>query len=212
MNQLSNQSEQINELATALAKAQSEIQPALKDSINPFFKSKYADLSSVWNACKGALTKNGLAIVQTMDQREGHLVLLTTLAHASGQWIRSTIPVVSAKQDAQSIGSAITYMRRYSLAAMVGVTTDEDDDGNAATYTAPAPQPAKSVAFITKEEADELESMLQECDDVFIGNMRQYLKSLKANGFHQLPRDKYDTIRNRILRKITEMEGEEAHG
>lgn len=205
MEQLRNQSDQINELACALAKAQSEIQPALKDSVNPFFKSKYADLSSVWSACKPALSKNGLAVLQTMDNLNGQLVLLTTLAHSSGQWIRSPLPIVSAKQDAQSIGSAITYMRRYSLAAMVGVTTDEDDDGNAATYTAPVPSAPQTI---TKEEALELENLLNECDDGFISNVKNYLKGLNINSFNQLPRTNHTAIRKRIFNKVSEMESE----
>jgi len=122
------QSEQINELAFALSKAQSEITPAIKDSVNPFFKSKYADLSNVWDACRTPLTKNGLTVIQTMDYKEDKIFLVTTLAHSSGQWIKSILPIIPNKQDAQGIGSAITYMRRYSLAALVGVTTDEDDD------------------------------------------------------------------------------------
>jgi len=126
------QSEQIDALAAALAKAQGQISPAIKDSSNPFFKSKYADLASVWQACKEPLSKNGLAVIQATSYIDGHLTLVTTLAHASGQWMRSFMPIVTEKQNAQGIGSAITYMRRYCLSAMVGITCDEDDDGNAA--------------------------------------------------------------------------------
>src|SRR6516162_6667967 len=97
------QSDQINELASALSKAQSEINPAIKDSTNPFFKSKYADLSSVWNACKDPLTKNGLAILQTMDIQNGQTVLVTTLAHSSGQWMKSFLPVINEKNNAQGL-------------------------------------------------------------------------------------------------------------
>jgi hypothetical protein len=192
-----NQSEQINELAAALAKAQSEIQPAIKDSTNPFFKSKYADLSSVWSACKTPLTKNGLSVLQTMEPRDGQLTLVTTLAHSSGQWIRSFLPIISQKQDAQSIGSAITYMRRYSLAALVGVTTDEDDDGNAAVSA-----PTKHE-LITKAEADELESMIGECSNELVANIRKYLKS---NGYHstqQLPRQLYLSVKKRIDQELS---------
>tara|TARA_R110000868_G_scaffold62962_3_gene189937 strand:- start:441 stop:1106 length:666 start_codon:yes stop_codon:yes gene_type:complete len=125
-------SEQINELAAALAKAQSEMLPAFKDSANPFFKSKYADLASVWDACRGPLTKHGLSVVQVMDRQDGQLILKTSLIHSSGQWIDSIAPVVPVKNDPQGVGSALTYMRRYSLAAIVGVYQD-DDDGNAAS-------------------------------------------------------------------------------
>ena len=128
---MTNQSEQINELATALAKAQGEILRAIKDSANPFFKSKYADLSSVWNACRQPLSKNGLSIIQTFET-EGETYLITTLVHSSGQWIRSKLPILTVKKDAQEYGKAITYMRRYALSAIVGVSPDDDDDGNSA--------------------------------------------------------------------------------
>lgn len=126
-------SESIKELSTALAKAQSVIKAALKDSANPFFKSKYADLSSVWSACREPLTTNGLAVTQLPFQSEGATVgLETTLLHSSGEWISSKIVVPVSKPDAQGIGSAITYARRYGLASMVGVVADEDDDGEGA--------------------------------------------------------------------------------
>lgn len=129
---MTNQSENINELASALAKCQGELQPAIKDSKNPFFKSKYADLNSVWSVCREPLSKYGLSVIQTMDKEDGALILITTLAHSSGQWIRSRTPIPLLKQDPQAMGSSITYIRRYSLSAIVGVSTDEDDDGEKA--------------------------------------------------------------------------------
>lgn len=126
------QSEQINELAAALAKAQGAIKGAAKDTANPFFKSKYADLASVWDACRTQLTANGLSVIQTMDDSQGGVTVVTTLAHSSGQWIRGRLTMKPVKDDPQGIGSAITYARRYALAAMVGVAP-EDDDGNAAS-------------------------------------------------------------------------------
>jgi len=129
-------SEQINELATALAKAQGEIKGAVRDTANPFFKSKYADLASVWEACRTALTSNGLAVVQALRAVEGGVEVLTMLLHASGQWVSESLAVPAAKQDAQGFGSAVTYARRYGLAAMVGVAP-EDDDGNAAAASKP---------------------------------------------------------------------------
>ncbi len=126
------QSDQINELASALAKAQGRITGALKDSENPFFKSKYADLAAVWDACREALSQNGLAVIQTTGMDEFGLNLETTLAHSSGQWIKGILPIRPIKNDPQGIGSAITYARRYALAALVGVA-QVDDDGNAAS-------------------------------------------------------------------------------
>ena len=125
-------SEQINELASALSKAQGAIKGALKDTANPFFKSKYADLSSVWEACREQLAANGLSVAQMPCESETGVMVETVLMHASGQWISNRFTMPVAKQDAQAVGSAITYSRRYALAAMVGVAP-EDDDGNAAT-------------------------------------------------------------------------------
>lgn len=126
-------SSEIGELAAALAVAQGEIKGAIKDAENPYFKSSYADLASVWDACRSALSKNGLAVVQTTTDCEfGKIRLVTRLIHKSGQWIKSALLLKPMKDDPQALGSAITYGRRYSLAAMVGVAP-EDDDGNAAS-------------------------------------------------------------------------------
>jgi hypothetical protein len=129
---MSEQSEQINELAGALAKAQGKITGALKDSANPFFKSKYADLASVWDACRAALSENGLAVIQLTESDDSGVYVVTTLAHSSGQWVRSRLRLTPKDSTPQGMGSAITYGRRYALAAMVGVA-QVDDDGNAAT-------------------------------------------------------------------------------
>jgi hypothetical protein len=110
------------------------------DSENPFFHSKYADLSSVWEACRELLTKNGLAVVQTMGgETHESVTVITTLAHISGQWIRGGLTMKPTKQDPQGIGSAITYARRYALASIVGVCP-EDDDGAAASGTNKPPR------------------------------------------------------------------------
>lgn len=137
-----NKSEQINELAAALAKAQGQIKGALKDSNNPFFKTKYADLASVVEAIREAFTQNGLSYVQRVEPSEANEVRVeTVLLHASGQWLSAgvlNIPV--SKADAQGFGSALTYARRYGLSAATGVAP-EDDDGNAAAKAAPTVTP-----------------------------------------------------------------------
>jgi hypothetical protein len=127
-------SESIDLLAKALAKVQITIKPAIKDSANPFFKSKYADLTSVWDSCGEALAANGLSVAQVGEPVPGGASLTTVLMHESGQWISGTMEAPLAKQDAQAVGSCITYLRRYGLAAMVGIRT-EDDDGAAASGT-----------------------------------------------------------------------------
>jgi hypothetical protein len=137
MSNFSESSESINEIATALAKAQAEIEGASKDSLNPHFRSSYADLASVWDACHKALAKNSIAVVQQTQIYDGGLVLVTKLVHSSGQWFRSEYPINPVKSDPQGIGSAITYARRYSLMAMTGVAGRDDDDGNAASGRPP---------------------------------------------------------------------------
>lgn len=127
------QSDDVSELAKALAVAQGEIQHARKDTQNLFFKSSYADLPAVIDAAKGPLSKNGLSFSQVVDaDSQGGVVLVSLLMHASGQWLRSYYPVKPQKNDPQGLGSALTYARRYSFCALVGVAAiDEDDDGNA---------------------------------------------------------------------------------
>lgn len=132
------QSPTIGKLAEALAHAQAEIENAVKDHSNPFFKSKYADLASVWGACRAPLAKHGLAIIQTTTGDPDRVNIITTLAHASGEWIRGTLSLRPVKTDPQAIGSAITYGRRYALAAIAGVAT-EDDDGNDASQPSGKP-------------------------------------------------------------------------
>jgi len=127
-----NQSENIGELAAALSKAQATMHNAKKDADNPYFKSKYADLTSIWSACREHLTLNGLAVVQTTDESDDAVVVVTKLIHSSGQWMEGRLKMKPVKNDPQGIGSCISYARRYALAAMVGVCT-EDDDAEAAT-------------------------------------------------------------------------------
>jgi hypothetical protein len=145
--QIEEMSATIKELATALSKAQGKMRHAIKDSNNPFFRSKYADLASVVDASRAALVENGLSVVQ---YTKGNY-LYTMLLHSSGEWIRGYIELKpmrqvkdtgwAASEDPQSYGSCITYARRYAMAAITGVAT-EDDDGNAASgNTAPVDAP-----------------------------------------------------------------------
>lgn len=121
-------------LATALADAQGKMRNAAKDSTNPHFKSRYADLASVWEACREALSGNGLAVVQTVAARGTEVMVATALLHKSGEWVRDTLTLTAQQNTPQAIGSCITYGRRFSLAAIAGIAPDEDDDGNAATH------------------------------------------------------------------------------
>jgi hypothetical protein len=124
-------SENIAKLAEALCAVQAVLKGAVKDSENPFFHSQYADLTSVWDACRESLTKNGLAVTQPTDVTDSGVIIETVLLHKSGEWIAGRLLLKPTKQDPQGIGSAITYGRRYALAAMVGISP-EDDDGEGA--------------------------------------------------------------------------------
>lgn len=125
-------SEQLADLAKALSAAQGEMENAAKAKLNPHFKSKYADLGSVWDAIREPLAKNGLSVIQLPFTDEAGLVRMSTLLmHASGQWIEASYALPPTKADPQGFGSAITYMKRYALTGL-GVAP-EDDDGNAAS-------------------------------------------------------------------------------
>lgn len=132
-------SEQINELAAALAAAQIEIDNPTKTSTNPFFKSKYADLAEVLGVVRPALGKHGLSISQHPSIEGGVVTVTTIMLHSSGQWLQSAISAPAGK-DIQSAGAAITYCRRYALSAIAAVS-QEDDDGETAKKN---PPPAKS--------------------------------------------------------------------
>ena len=120
----------------ALAKAQTAMGPALKDSANPAFKSKYADLSSVMEACMPALNANGIAVIQPTVDEENQRYVKTILAHESGETLECRVPLIVGKNDMQGYGSAVTYARRYGLMCMAGIAP-EDDDGAAAAKSPP---------------------------------------------------------------------------
>lgn len=152
-----NKSSEIAELAKALSKAQGVMTGAKADSKNPFFKSNYADLASVWEAAKEPLSKNGLSVVQTTIPHDNKVEVETTLLHDSGQFITSSLSMPAEKLDAQSFGKLITYCRRYALAAMVGIS-QVDDYGNSASKlgeTSPNPLECQHEFLTSKFNKDE---------------------------------------------------------
>lgn len=139
------QSPELGELATALSKAQAQIQGAVKDRTNPAFKSTYADLASVWDACRGPLTAHGLSVTQHPGRLEDGSVSVTTLLlHSSGQHLASIVSAVPRDQSPAAVGSILTYLRRYALAAVAGVAPSDDDDGQAAGVSHAVPQPRQA--------------------------------------------------------------------
>lgn len=140
-----NRSPSLAELAKALAKAQGAMAGASKDSVNPHFKNKYADLAAVWDAIRKPLADNGLSVVQFPRTVQQGVEIETTLLHTSGEFVRDALWLPCSKNDAQGIGSAITYGRRYALMAVCGIAP-VDDDGEAAVASTPrdAAPPARN--------------------------------------------------------------------
>lgn len=148
-------------IAAALVKAQAGFRAAKKTAANPFFRSKYATLAEVWEAVAPALTEAGIAVIQPISvDAAGGIFVDTTLLHISGESLSCRCPVLCKERDnPQAMGSAITYARRYSLSAMLGVVT-EDDDGEAAmgrgkahgsAPKAPPPTPAPTAPAPTAQ-------------------------------------------------------------
>ena len=148
---MNTQSENIGELAAALAKAQAEVGTVTKDSANPYFKSNYASLAAVWEATRPILSKHQLSVVQMPSSDERGYYVETQLMHSSGQWIRSRTYMKPAKDDPQGIGSLISYARRYALQAVTMICPDDDDGEAAMGRTAPQ-KPAESSKPAPKVE------------------------------------------------------------
>jgi hypothetical protein len=178
----------IGKLAGALAKAQGMMTGAVKDSTNPFFKSSYADLASVIESGREALSKNGLAVIQTNRQSDIGVVVITTLAHESGEWIRGELNMRPVKSDPQGIGSCITYARRYSLSAIIG-TAQVDDDGNQASG-----KDKKPVAVV-EPDPDAIAS-LSECDTV--DALAEHWKALTPAQRKSVGKDRLDGFKKRL--------------
>ena len=136
------------EITTALIEFHKEIGTISKDAANPFFKSQYATLTKILETIKDPLTKNGLTFVQFPDGDNG---LTTRLMHSSGEWLEASYTMKPAKNDPQGLGSAITYQRRYSIGAILGLSTEVDDDGNAASIKGES-KPKQTVDDIAGDE------------------------------------------------------------
>lgn len=158
MSELYRTSESTATLFAAMSAAQAAMESAKKDAINPHFQSKYADLASVWDAAREPLTKNGLTVIQIPSAVGPVATITTILAHKGGEWISGDLSITSDKNTAQGLGSAITYARRYALAAFLGIAP-EDDDGNAASGDRSAQAPKRlnpSQEKIAERKIEEL--------------------------------------------------------
>lgn len=206
------QSEQINELMGALAKAQSEMSFAVKDNNNPYFKSTYADLGGVWDACRKPLSKHGLAVAQVVTTEGDKPMLVTLLGHSSGQWVKSLMQLPIQKPGPQEIGSCITYCRRYALAAMVGVYQD-DDDAEAAQKPYREAQghkgsePAAASAGITDKQYDYLMGMIQKVGD---GAMHhEILGMFNIKTLRDIPKERFNDVLAKFSKNLEENKSKE---
>lgn len=185
------------ELFAALAEAQAEIENAAKNSANPHFKSKYADLAEVLNTVRPVFAKHGLSLVQSTGF-DGQMVSVTTLVgHKLGGFITSIAACVPAKTDAQGIGSSTTYLRRYSVAAMAGVA-QEDDDGQAAAHGG-KPQ-AKQVKPISESQVADLLQMVGETET----DLGKFLQFFKVSAMSDLPAADFDRAKRMLEKKKAE--------
>lgn len=186
-------SESLKELASAFAKAQAEIEGATADKQNPHFRSRYADLGNVVDAIKPAITKHGLSFVQVSHNAESAACIETIILHSSGEWLScGCVSVPVSKHDAQGYGSALTYARRYSLAAAFGVAP-EDDDGNAAAKNAP-PKHEPSFAPLSEQQVAEIAAL---ADEVGV-SLDKILAFCKARTFGEVPATAYKRIINKL--------------
>lgn len=187
-------SDKIDLLAAALCKAQAAMSPASKDAQNPHFRSKYADLASAWEAAQKPITDNGLAIVQGFEPGvDKALIIKTMLIHISGQWIESTLVFYPLDQKPQTLGSCITYGRRYSLMAILGIVPDEDDDGNAASRV-PPPPPSASRQRQPPEEFQPPPTRDPELFDMSNPHHREGFAQMMKNNFQTVPSTMYRSV------------------
>lgn len=177
------QSVQIGELAAALSKVQNTLEGVEKESSNPFFKSKYADLHSTWQSCRVPLSENGLSVSQIVQVVNEKPCLVTMLMHSSGQWIKSMMPIITSKPDIQGFGSSLTYCRRYALQAIVGISAYDDDgeeDAKAAREKAARESIPKKVAPESYNTIEDLHIALEKAGHTStIGILKEFLSHLR---------------------------------
>ena len=155
-------SESIGKIAEALAEFQAEVKDPARDKDNPYFKSKYVAIDGLLAAVRPILAKHGLSVIQSTGGNGQDISVTTEILHTSGEWIRTDALVLKAvKADPQGAGSAVTYGRRYSLSAALGVAWDDDDDGNAASAPKPAPKAKAKKADNRAEYMAKIKAAMQ---------------------------------------------------
>ena len=196
-------SENTTKLVEALVKVQGQLKCASMGKVNPHFRNKYSTIEDVWDVCRKPLSDNGLAVTQTFESDERHIYLVTTLRHTSDQWIESKMPLLLPKNDSQSLGSATTYAKKYSLCALLGIVSseddvdanDKDDDGNSCVEEKSSKN-KKTVALnpITNEQALEVKAFLDANSQVAI-NFKKVLQDRNIVSLNRMPFALYENIK-----------------
>ena len=170
-------SESIKNLASALCKAQEEMGGAVKESKNPFFKSDYADLTSVIKAIKEPFANNGLSYTQFPTNDEGRIGVVTMLMHESGEYLEHSYTLPTTKADPQAAGSAITYARRYALQSIAGIPTADDDAESAMIRNNQS-----KTAVVSEDQAAEIKERLAETNV----DVKVFLKHFKTSSVDEM--------------------------
>lgn len=208
----------LSKLFTALSKAQAVIIAAKKDSVNPFYKSTYADMASVWECCRKPLTDNGLCIIQLPYHENKVFGILTILAHESGERIEGFMPLnLNERASPQDIGKAMTYIRRYALSSVVGIApAGDDDDGNSAQQASKSlPATTSPPATISMEQVATLENRIARTGTILLDVLKFFnVKSLTHMSETQFNiakemLDKKDGDMTKVT-KVTEMQDDSA--
>ena len=190
-------SKKFKDVISAFIKAQASMKAAVKDSVNPHFKSRYADLAAVWDAVQQPLADNDLAVIQDVSTDENGVQVTTRIFHSSEQWIECgpiTIPV--DKRNAHGVASACTYGRRYGLSATFGVIT-EDDDGNAAVESAP-----KTISEKQQQE-------LQEALDAIETSAQSLSQAMKVTSLKSIPVSRFKEAQQKIADRKARLEAQD---
>lgn len=191
-------SNEINELAAAMAIAQGQMGAAYKNSSNPHFKSKFADLASISDVIKQPLSDNGLAVVQFPINNEQGVAITTRVMHKSGQWIEESFGIKPVKAGPQEYGSLISYFRRYALAAIFAIP-QTDDDANSIQLA------AETESVITKDQLYTLQQIIKDNDL----NEKAFVKACGVADLSELPAKMFDKAFNKLYAKAHEKAGGE---
>lgn len=188
-----------NALVSALVKTQLELTPPVKDKVNPRFKSRYCSLDSIYEACRIPLAKNGLSLSHSVEFLENKYSLRTTLYHVSGEQINTVMPMFVSQLDSQGFASALTYARKYAVCSLLGLPTEEDDDGNEATSQQTVSRsaiPTKSNVCLSDAQCEEIDQLIE--DDMELLN--RILTGYEVTKLKNIPADKFDKIM-KVLRE-----------